>query len=78
MIFQALTSEEESNIKEAFHPFVMKCAEEYSITEEQFEEAKEKHSAEGIDPCFMSCFMKESGFVSRNKIHKIKNKVIVV
>uniref|UniRef100_A0A2A4K977 Antennal binding protein n=1 Tax=Heliothis virescens TaxID=7102 RepID=A0A2A4K977_HELVI len=58
----ALSSDEESSIKEALHPFVVECAEEYGISEEMFEEAKKKGSAEDIDPCFMSCFLKKAEF----------------
>ncbi|XP_049700401.2 uncharacterized protein LOC110378743 [Helicoverpa armigera] len=58
----ALSPEEELSIKEALHPFVVECAEEYGMTEEMFEEAKKKGSAEDIDPCFMSCFLKKTGF----------------
>uniref|UniRef100_A0A1V1WC53 Odorant binding protein 5 n=2 Tax=Mythimna separata TaxID=271217 RepID=A0A1V1WC53_MYTSE len=58
----ALTPEEESSLKEALHPFVLECADEYGIPEEKFEEAKAKGSADDIDPCFISCFLKKAEF----------------
>uniref|UniRef100_A0AAU6NDD7 OBP19 n=1 Tax=Mythimna loreyi TaxID=667449 RepID=A0AAU6NDD7_9NEOP len=58
----ALSPEEESSLKNALHPFVIECAEEYGIPEEKFEEAKAKGSADDIDPCFMSCFLKKAEF----------------
>ncbi|XP_050550079.1 uncharacterized protein LOC118267988 isoform X2 [Spodoptera frugiperda] len=59
----AQSGDEEAGIKEALRPFVQECADEFGITEEQFEEAKKNGNAGDIDPCFMSCFLKKAKFL---------------
>ncbi|KAF9424252.1 hypothetical protein HW555_000645 [Spodoptera exigua] len=58
----AMSGDEEAGVRDALRPYVQECADEYGITEEQFEEAKKKASADDIDPCFMSCFLKKAEF----------------
>ncbi|XP_026731027.1 uncharacterized protein LOC113496110 [Trichoplusia ni] len=58
----ALSIEEKSGLKAALHPFLVECEEKFGMSEEQFEEEKNKGVDANIDPCFMSCFLKNAEF----------------
>ncbi|CAH0625400.1 unnamed protein product [Chrysodeixis includens] len=56
-----VTDEEKAAIRAAVAPLIAECSQQHGVSEDDIKAAKESHSADNLNPCFMGCFFKKAG-----------------
>lgn len=61
---QAVTDEEKAAFLADISPLIAKCSQSHGVSAEAVKTATDTISADGINPCFIACVLKDMGVVS--------------
>ncbi|XP_030023137.2 general odorant-binding protein 28a [Manduca sexta] len=68
----AVSENERNQISQSILPHIVKCSQEYGVSEGQIKDAKESVNPLGLNPCFLGCVLKSAGIIDKNGLFDVE------